>query len=87
MIRAEQIRAADERFQQIKPIFDEQGNSLLCSDGGPLSLGHGGVSAMTEISGLVRSTIGRGIEDIRSGRCAPAGRVRRPGAGRKAKIM
>ena len=41
---------------------------------------------MSRISGLARSTIGRGIEDIRSGRCAPSGRVRQPGAGRKRKI-
>jgi hypothetical protein len=25
MIRAEQVRAADERFRQIKPVLDEQG--------------------------------------------------------------
>ena len=51
-----------------------------------LSLGHGGVCAMSRLSGLARSTIGRGIEDIRSGRCAPLGRLRMPGAGRKRKI-
>ena len=44
-----------------------------------------GLVLMSRISGLARSTIGRGIEDIRSGRCAPEGRVRKPGAGRKRK--
>ena len=85
MIRAEQVRAADERFRQIKPVLDEQGLRRYAAMEA-LSLGHGGVCAMSRISGLARSTIGRGIEDIRSGRCAPSGRVRQPGAGRKRKI-
>ena len=50
------------------------------------SLGHGGVSVMSRISGLARSTIYRGLSDIRDKvRIAP-GRVRRPGGGRKSKI-
>jgi transposase len=84
VIRAEQIRAADERFRQMRPVLDEQGRRRYVAMEA-LSLGHGGVSAMSRISGLARSTIGRGIEDIRSGRCAPEGRVRKPGAGRKRK--
>ena len=49
------------------------------------SLGHGGVSAMAQISGLARSTIYRGLSDIRDKVSAPPGRIRRPGAGRKPK--
>jgi hypothetical protein len=52
-----------------------------------LSLGHGGVSAMSRISGLARSTINRGIADIRAGVSAPAGRIRKPGGGRKRKLI
>jgi hypothetical protein len=52
-----------------------------------LSLGHGGVSAMSRISGLARSTINRGIADIRAGVSAPAGRIRKPGGGRKRKVI
>jgi transposase len=84
VIRAEQIRAADGRFRQMRPVLDEQGRRRYVAMEA-LSLGHGGVSAMSRISGLARSTISRGIEDIRSGRCAPEGRVRKPGAGRKRK--
>jgi len=68
----------------MRPVLDEQGRRRYVAMEA-LSLGHGGVSAMSRISGLARSTIGRGIEDIRSGRCAPEGRVRKPGAGRKRK--
>jgi transposase len=85
VIRAEQIHAADERFRRMKPVLNEQGVRRFAAMEA-LSLGHGGVCAMSRITGLARSTIGRGIEDIRSGRCAPLGRVRMPGAGRKRKI-
>ena len=80
---AEQIRAADGRFRQMRPVLDEQGRRRYVAMEA-LSLGHGGVSAMSRISGLARSTISRS-RDIRSGRCAPEGRVRKPGAGRKRK--
>ena len=69
----------------MKPVLDE-GVLRRYAAMEALSLGHGGVRAMSRISGLARSTIGRGIEDIHSGRCAPLGRVRKPGAGRKRKI-
>jgi len=50
-------------------------------------MGHGGVSAMSRISGLARSTIYRGISEIGAGLSAPAGRIRRPGGGRKRKVV
>jgi transposase len=50
------------------------------------SLGHGGVSAMSRISGLARSTIYHGLSDIRDNTTALPGRVRRRGGGRKSKV-
>ena len=49
------------------------------------ALGRGGVSVMSRISGLARSTIYRGLSDIRDNVSAPPGRVRREGGGRKKK--
>jgi hypothetical protein len=49
------------------------------------ALGRGGVSLMSRISGLARSTIYHGLSDIRDRISAPFGRVRKPGAGRKKK--
>jgi hypothetical protein len=51
------------------------------------ALGHGGVSAMSRISGLARSTIYRGLSDIRNKVSAPPGRLRKPGAGRKRRAV
>ena len=49
------------------------------------ALGRGGVSLMSRISGLARSTIYHGLTDIRDHVSAPTGRIRKPGGGRKKK--
>ena len=46
--------------------------------------GYGGVTAVSQITGVARSTIGRGIKDIESGTEIAEDRIRRPGGGRKA---
>ncbi len=42
--------------------------------------GHGGLAAVSEITGLARSTIGRGLKDL-DGPAPPRGRIRREGGG------
>ena len=51
------------------------------------ALGRGGVSLMSRISGLARSTIYQGLSDIRDRVSASVGRVRKEGAGRKTKAI
>ena len=51
------------------------------------ALGHGGVSVMSRISGLARSTIYHGLSDIRDNVSAPPGRIRKTGGGRKRKTV
>ena len=48
-----------------------------------VSLGRGGISAVSAATGLAHSTIRRGIKELNSGETPPSGRQRRPGAGRK----
>ena len=48
-------------------------------------MGRGGVSLMSGISGLARSTIYHGLSDIRDNVAVPAGRIRKAGGGRKKK--
>ena len=48
-----------------------------------MAAGYGGVSAVERATGIARSTIGRGLIDLRSEEPGPTERVRRPGAGRK----
>jgi Rhodopirellula transposase DDE domain len=47
------------------------------------AIGYGGVSRLSRITGLARSTIVRGQQEISRPPDVPTGRVRRPGAGRK----
>ena len=51
-----------------------------------LAQGHGGVTATSIATGLARSTIDRGIEELRSGRNDLDPRLRRAGGGRKGAV-
>jgi hypothetical protein len=48
-----------------------------------MSLGRGGVTAVAAATGIARSTIDRGIAELKAARNEIGQRVRRPGAGRK----
>lgn len=48
-----------------------------------VSLGWGGIAAVSQATGLARSTIERGIRELESQTTIPLGRQRRPGAGRR----
>ncbi len=48
-----------------------------------VSLGRGGITAVSAATGLAHSTIRRGIAELIRGDTAPSGRERRPGAGRR----
>jgi hypothetical protein len=48
-----------------------------------VSLGRGGISAVSAATGLAHTTIRRGIRELNSGSAPPGGRDRRQGAGRK----
>ena len=85
MIRDAQVRTAEQRYRQMAPVLNEQSRRRFVALEAR-ALGHGGVSAMARISGLARSTIYRGLSDIRDAICAPLGRVRKPGGGRKSKV-
>ena len=49
-----------------------------------MAAGYGGVALVSRITGLARSTIGRGLGELRSGAAIDPKRVRRAGGGRKA---
>jgi len=68
------------RYEAVKPVLDERGRRRLAA-AEARAAGHGGVSAVARITGIARSTIGRGLADLHS--AVEPGRVRRPGGGRK----
>jgi hypothetical protein len=79
MIDADAIRA---RYEQMAPFLDERGHRLFVA-GEALSLGHGGVEAVAAATGMARSTINRGIAELKAGHDDLDGAIRRPGGGRK----
>ena len=70
------------RFEMLSPVLDESGRRRFGA-AEAIAAGRGGVSAVMRATGLARSTIGRGLAELR-GKDTPEGRVRRPGGGRKA---
>jgi Rhodopirellula transposase DDE domain len=73
------------RWRQASAFLDERGRRLFAANEA-LAQGHGGVSATSIASGLARSTIDRGIEELRCARNDLGGRQRRPGGGRKSAV-
>jgi hypothetical protein len=74
--------AIRQRFEALTPVLDERGRRRFAA-AEATSAGHGGVSAVTRATGIARSTIGRGLAELRAGETPDAERIRRPGGGRK----
>jgi hypothetical protein len=79
------IELIRSRWERAEPFLDERGRRLLAANEA-LREGLGGVSATAKATGLARSTINRGIRELRSGRNEIDRRVRRAGAGRKSAV-
>ena len=78
MIDAQAIR---QRWASVGSKLDERGRRVFAA-GEARAAGWGGLETVSEITGLARSTIGRGQKDL----CAAPlskGRVRRKGGGRR----
>jgi hypothetical protein len=76
------------RYEALGPILDERGRRRFAA-AEALAAGHGGVTAVARITGVARSTIDRGLAELR-GDAAPAAapeRVRRKGGGRRPLVV
>jgi transposase len=70
------------RFEALDPLLDERGRRRYAA-AEALASGRGGISVVSQITGVARSTIGRGLVELRDGATTEPDRVRRPGGGRK----
>ena len=82
----EQIR---EQYRLIRGSLDERGRREWAASEA-MALGHGGIALVHRASGIVPSTIGKGIKELRQrqqgdARAEETRRVRRPGGGRPSK--
>jgi hypothetical protein len=74
------------KLHAVWPLLDERARRLLAASEAA-SLGYGGVSLVRRACGLSRKAITKGIREIDEGAALPAGRIRRPGAGRKSVLV
>lgn len=80
------------KYQQLSGVLDERA-WRLCLSADAQSFGHGGVSRVSQVAGVSRTTIHTGIKELSgcsttavvAGAARESGRIRRPGAGRKCK--
>ena len=76
------IAAIRVRYETLSPFLNERERRLFAASEA-LSAGRGGIAAVSRASGIARSTIGRGLAELRDGGSPTAGRVRRRGGGSK----
>jgi hypothetical protein len=77
--------AIKARFDALAPVLDERARRLFAASEARAA-GHGGVVAVSRATGIARSTIDRGLADLRVGVEQLGGRVRRMGGGGKPAI-
>jgi transposase len=82
-IDAEVSEQLARRFGVLLPHLNERQQRLALATEARL-LGHGGVRAVAEASGVSATTVRQGVFELESGEATlPVGRARRPGGGRK----
>ena len=64
------------RFDALGPFLNERDRRLFAASEA-CAAGHGGITAVSRTTGIARSTIGRGLADLRSGAVRCSQRVRR----------
>jgi len=70
------------KYVRLGPALNERARRLWAATEA-LALGHGGIAAVEEATGISHSTISRGIKELASGELMDPERARRPGGGRK----
>ncbi|SCB45733.1 Rhodopirellula transposase DDE domain-containing protein [Rhizobium lusitanum] len=78
------IVAIKARFETLAPYLDERARRLLAATEARAA-GRGGVAAVSAATGVARSTIGRGLTELRTADAHLERRIRRPGGGRRPK--
>ena len=78
MIDVETIR---RRFELLSPFLDEKTRRLMAGAEAD-AIGFGGISIVSDTTGMSRDTVRRGVEELQ-GQAPHSGSIRRPGGGRK----
>ena len=76
------VVAIKARYDALAPHLDERARRLFAASEARAG-GRGGVTAVSEATGVARSTIGGGLAELGGDDARLTGRIRRPGGGRK----
>jgi hypothetical protein len=76
------VAAVRDRFASLGKVLDERSRRLLAAAESK-AWGRGGISVVSEATGMARQVIRRGLAELELPPTRPSGRVRRPGGGRK----
>jgi Rhodopirellula transposase DDE domain len=79
---AELVKLMGPQLELLLPVLDEKSRRLVLA-AVALAAGDGGVTAVAKATGASWQTVADGVAELESGTVTPAGRIRRPGAGRK----
>jgi len=71
-----------QRFTVLEAVLDEKSRRLLVAAESK-AWGAGGISAISKTTGVSRQVIRQGLRELEQSATHPAGRIRRPGGGRK----
>ena len=71
------------RWEAVGANLDERGRRLFAA-AEVQAAGYGALKAVAEITGIARSTINRGEDELNMAASLPKGQIRRAGGGRKA---
>jgi len=74
--------AIKQRFERVGGDLNERTRRLVAASEA-MTLGWGGISAVSRATGLSRQVISQGIKELKEKKEADAGRIRRSGGGRK----
>lgn len=70
------------RFRSLERVLDERSRRLLAAAESK-AWGRGGISAVSQVTGVSRPVIRQGLKELSEPSVHPSGRIRRPGGGRK----
>ena len=85
MIRSTQRASSDRRWLKVLSTLNEFQARIYVADKA-MDLGRGGISYLSKLTGMSRTTITQTVQELERGRkmvTPPEGRIRQPGGGRK----
>src|SRR6202041_1257036 len=82
MIDEDSLRKLEARHAAISPSLDERQRRIFAA-AEARAAGHGGIAAVSRVTRIAASTIGRGLQELDEPPGATPDRIRRPGGGRK----